>query len=196
MSADLAGALADKSHLEPFEGEDVLAAGIEIPGAAGGLRDAMKIEPRQFHAGDRIYVVLECDVAKIRFEPILSGDDRVGWRRVHILSADSATFMDGAAVGAAKEAIDAQKRKIEMASEAANGIGRIPYDDELLQAHHDGLHASGLVPGCVECEKEKDATETEAAEDAQPPDVEADAAVGEGEPAPISGRSRRKPTAK
>lgn len=190
---NLAAALADTSKLDPFEGVDVLAAGIEIPGAAGGLRDAMKIDPQQFHAGERLYVVLECDVAKIRFDPIQSGDEMVGWRRTHVLSAQAATFVDADLVA---EAIASQKRKIELANEAANGIGRLPYDEDALVAHREGLHAAGRVPGCVECENEEAAELAEAKDD--PGTGEPMTAV-DGDtlpaPTPIAGR-RKAPKAK
>lgn len=178
MSTNLAGAPADTSKLEPFEGVDVLAAGIEIPGAAGGLRDAMKIEPQQFHAGDRLYVVLECDVAKIRFDPIQSDGELLAWRRVHVLAAQAATFVDGAMV---KEAIESQKRKIQLAAEAAAGIGRLEFDgaEEAIQAHTDGLHSAGLVPGCPRCDEEAAAATDE---DSPPPPA----------PTPLSGRKSRK----
>jgi hypothetical protein len=180
MNKNLAAALADTSKLEPFEGVDVLGAGIEIPGAAGGLRDAMKIEPRQFHGGDRLYVVLECDVSKVRFDPIASDGEMLGWRRVHVLAAQAATFVDGDLV---KEAIDSQKRKIQLAAESAAGIGRLTYGDddvaETVTAHDEGLHAAGLVPGCPKCDAE---TVEELAETEPPPPP----------PTPLSGRRSRK----
>lgn len=165
MNTNLAAAMADTSKLDPFEGIDVLAAGIEIPGAAGGLRDAMRIEPQQFHAAEKLYVVLECDVAKIRFDPIQSDGETLGWRRVHVLAAQAATFVDGDLV---KEAIESQKRKITLAAEAAAGIGRLAFadDDEAIKAHADGLHSAGLVPGCPTCDEEADAATVEEAGEA------------------------------
>lgn len=41
-----AGALADTSKLTDFEGLSVRQVGIEIPGAAGGLRDPLRIDPQ------------------------------------------------------------------------------------------------------------------------------------------------------
>lgn len=135
---DLATALADVSALTPFEGEPTLQAGIEIPGAAGGLREAMKIEPQEFHPDETLYVVLECQVEKVRHEPIKSDEVRLGWRRVHILKAERATFVDADVVE--QHLADAADR-IQRAKDAASGQGRL--DDELLEAEMRALHAEG-----------------------------------------------------
>lgn len=112
-------------ELEPFEGLPVVSAGIEIPGAAGGLRDAMKVEPRAWHQGDRCYVLLECDVAKVRHDPIEQGEYNGPQRRVHILNALGGTIMEP---DLAKPAIDAQHERITKAREEALGIQRLTDD--------------------------------------------------------------------
>ena len=51
--------------LEPFEGLEVLEVGIEMPGAAGGLRDPMRIDPQEFSQGERVFIVHELSLIHI-----------------------------------------------------------------------------------------------------------------------------------
>lgn len=175
-----AGALADTSKLSDFEGRAVRQVGIEIPSAAGGLRDSLRIDPQEFHQGDTVYLVLECPVVKVRFDPIDKDEPAGDQRRVHIFGTAGAAIVDRELVA---EALAEQKRRVEAAQEAAAGIGRIPFDDEAEKAHADGLHASGLVPGCPTCDAEVQAAAAEADEAA--PDA----------PTPISA-GRKKTAAK
>ncbi len=162
--------------LSDFEGLPVVEAGIEIPGAAGGLREAMKIDPSTFHKGEQVFVVLECRVGKVRIDPIdmdyLDGPQR----RVHVFVVTNATMVDGNLV---REQLTDQAEKIRLAREAAQGVTRLPYtDDEFVhaQAHAAGEHASGLVDPCPVCQTEKAAVEAEAEQEA---------------PTPIAGRRKR-----
>lgn len=141
--------------LEDFEGKPVAEVGIEIPGAAGGLRDAMKIDPEQFRQGDQVYVVLHCDVTKIRFEPVDKEDPTGPQRRVHVFGVEGATMVDGDLV---RTQLDEQADRILKAKEAERGISRLPYDDdgEHGLAHARGEHAEGLVTGCPVCQHETD----------------------------------------
>lgn len=184
---DLAGALADTSKLTDFEGLAVRQVGIEIPGAAGGLRDPLRIDPQEWHKGDRLYVVMELQVAKVRFDSIDKDDPAGDQRRVHITDVIGTAIVDRELVA---EALAEQKRRVELAKEAAAGVGRLPVDDEAEKAHDDGLHAAGLVPGCPKCEEEAAAIEREQAEG----DKQAAAKEPEGEPpmpTPIAGRARK-----
>jgi len=117
---------APEFQLPAFENQLVVGAGIEIPGAAGGLRDAMEIEPRVLHQGDRIYVLLECEVAKTRHDPIDKKTFDGPLRRVSVLHTRAGTIMDPEV---AKPAVDAQKDRIQKAKEEALGVQRIPGTD-------------------------------------------------------------------
>lgn len=144
----LEAALADRSNLNPFEGDEVLAAGMEIRNAAGGLNEAMSIDPVELHKGDEITVVLRCVVDKIRFDPV---KDTSGLRRVHILLANDAAIVDDDVVS---DALDRQADRIRRAKEEASGMIRLPYGDDLQDAHASGGHADGLVDGCPDCDSE------------------------------------------
>lgn len=159
---DLATALAS-SPLGEFEGLPVIAAGITIPGAAGGLQPAMKIDPTAFHKGDEVHVVLRCIVDDVKFESIVKDDPRGAQRRVHVFRVTDATFVDAATVATA---IDAQRLAIAKAKEDAAGIQRFDWGDPdtaaLIAEHDDGQHTD-LTDGCPKCQDEIDA---KAAEDA------------------------------
>lgn len=155
MSTDLAAALANHD-LGTFEGADILSVGIEMPGAGGGLRDALKIEPATFHKDEEVMVLVRGKVGKVRFDPVR---DTQGVSRVHVLIIEDATIVDGEVFS---EALEAQAEKIDRAREAAEGIARLPLPDELEIQHREGAHAAGLVDGCADCEAERDAEDAEA----------------------------------
>lgn len=140
--------------LSPFEGRPVIRAAIEIPSAAGGLREAMKFEPVEFHHEEEVYVVLRCTVAKVRFDPIKDTDSLA---RIHVFAAEEATFVDGEIVA---EHLAAQRARLDAARQAEEArrrreSGEHSFDDEALQVEHDdGQHSSGLRRFCPSCETE------------------------------------------
>lgn len=165
------------TKLTPFEGLDVVRSAIEIPNAAGGLRDALDVEPVEFHHGDEGYVTLHYRVKKVRFDEIRDVDDLT---RVHVFDVDEATFMDEDEVLAAFESQRARIRDLRATAEreeqrqreAEAGIMRIPGTDgdeadeaEVLTAQHNaGTHADGLREGCPLCDAESDAEAAEVKE--------------------------------
>lgn len=146
--------------LTEFEGLPVTEAGVEIPGAAGGLRDAMKVDPVEFHQGDSGVLALSWECVKVRFEPLVRDEPDGEQRRVHIFRVTGAAFTDAER---ARDDIAAQADRIQLAREAADGVVRLGLEDEdaLLVAHDLGEHADGLVVGCPPCNDEVVATEEE-----------------------------------
>ncbi len=100
----------------------VIAAGIELPSAAGGLRDALTIDPELFEHGERAYVVLDVTMNKLKHNPITledpDGYEIEGWERVHVFDVNGATFIDADAV---KAALADQALKIRKAEDEARG---------------------------------------------------------------------------
>lgn len=137
--------------LNSFEGRSVAMAGVEVRNAAGGLQEAMKVDPEEYHHGEELFVVLRCEVTKIRHDPIKDLDSL---RRVHILTASDATIVDGSLV---EEALDAQAQRIEEAA----GIHRMEAERILQIAHEAGEHAK-LTDGCPACAAEQEAVAAEA----------------------------------
>ena len=110
----------DRPTLAPFEGKPVESATIAIRNTGDGLSKAMEVDPTELHHGQRVYVVLECEVDKVRFDPL---KDEETLERVHVLKAGRATFVDADVVA---EALDAQQRRIEEAA----GVQQLPLDGE------------------------------------------------------------------
>lgn len=122
--------------LEPFEGTEVIAASIAITKAGDGLSDALSVEPEAFHLGERLYVVLECEVAKVRYSDV---KDTGSLRREHTFEARGATLVDATLVA---DLVQAQREKIQHAKEQAAGIERLPFEDH---ADADGVVMTALL---------------------------------------------------
>jgi hypothetical protein len=111
---------ATTEGLGTFDGADVIRTRIAVTRAGDGLSEAMKVDPQLMHLGEEIYVVLRCNVAKIRFEdadPKAPGD----LCRVHVLSAGDAAIVDGELVA---EVVAQQRQRID----EANGVQRLDFD--------------------------------------------------------------------
>lgn len=132
--------------LDSFEGMPVLAVGIELPRAAGGLQDALAVDPDTWHVGDDVTIILRGPCQKVRYEAITGG-----LRRVHVFGVEKATVVDH---DFANGVLDAQAARI---AEAKKG----PLDEELLAQEREALaaeHAEGdyEVPeaNCPTCHPE------------------------------------------
>jgi hypothetical protein len=120
------------NKLAPFEGRDVIAATIAITNAGDGLSQAMAIDPKEMHHGDTVYVVLECEVVKIRHDEVKETD---ALTRVHVLKAGVGTIVDAEVV---TEVIEWQRRL----NEQAKGIQTLDFDGEVV----DGDFPDATVP--------------------------------------------------
>lgn len=109
-----------KSGLSKFEGREVMNVTAAIRNTGDGLSDAMNVDLVELHHGEKVYVVLECDVEKLRFDPI---KDTNALNRVHMMKAVSATIVDEELV---REALDEQQRRID----EANGVHALPFGGE------------------------------------------------------------------
>lgn len=113
--------------LTPFDGSEVIRTSIAIARAGDGLSEAMKVEPREFHHGETVYVVLECTVAKVQFVPVDKDEPTGPLNRVHTLAAGVATIVDEELV---RSHITEQADRNLRAREAEAGIERLEFDDE------------------------------------------------------------------
>jgi len=95
--------------LAPFEGRDVISAGIEIPDASGGLKEPLKAEPVELGLNQEVFVVMRLAVRKVRFDEVKDTD---ALTRTHIMRTVEATFIDGDTV---MQALDEQRFRIERA---------------------------------------------------------------------------------
>lgn len=105
--------------LSEFEGHNVVGTTIAVTNAGDGLSSALKVEPREYEHNETVHVVLECEVAKVRFDP--SKDDPDDLIRVHVLRAGLATIVDEEQV---RPMLAAQKKKLE----EAEGVQQLDLD--------------------------------------------------------------------
>lgn len=154
--------------LGTFEGLPVLEVGIEIPSAAGGLREPLKVAPLILHGDDVAFVTFEFKAGKIRHDPIYNKDDGTlkGWRRVHVLVVLASAFVDEELV---RDQLDEMARRVAERQEAERLAKEKAKPQQRIEPaihskdHEQGRHAEGLVTDCPECEAEQAAADAEAA---------------------------------
>lgn len=103
--------------LGAFEGRPVLGTAIKITNAGDGLSAAVAVDPAIHHHGDKVFVVLETEVANVAHPPV---KDTNGVTRLHTLKTVAATIVDEDMV---RDVLDAQKVRIERAA----GIHTLPF---------------------------------------------------------------------
>jgi hypothetical protein len=106
------------SKLNDYEGQDVLQASIRVINAGDGLSQAMLVGPAELHHGERVYVVLETEVARVSYDPL---GDTGCLKRVHTLRAGTGTIVDAELVA---EVLEQQRIAIEQ----AQGVERLDLD--------------------------------------------------------------------
>lgn len=153
---DAATAMADTTQLTPFDGKPVVRTTIAITNAGDGLSDALGIDPQEFHHGDKVYVVLECEVAKVAHIPVDKDTPGILLRQ-HTLRAGVGTIVDADLV---EEQVRRQAERIDVARRRAKGEFTLD-ESALLEEHEDGQHQD-LRAGCPECDAEAAAAAAEA----------------------------------
>lgn len=139
------------SKLGQWEGKTVTKATVAVRNAGDGLSQAMHVDPQPLKQGSTVYVVMECEVGPVSFDPIKDSSSECV--RKHVLRAGAATIVDAALV---KQAVEAQTEKIIEAREKERGIQQLPTNEKLLKDHDQGEHDAppiGVGPyiGCPEC---------------------------------------------
>lgn len=157
---DAATALSDTSGLTQFDGRPVVRTTISVTNAGDGLSQALGIDPQEFHHGEIVYVVLECEVSKVTHVPVDKETPDVLVRQ-HTLRAGTGTIVDGSIV---VDHIEAQAAEIDAAQRHARGEFTLD-EAQLLEAHESGDHADELVAGCPDCDSEAAAVAAEESEE-------------------------------
>lgn len=138
--------MSEIPKLGEFDGKPIVSTNVAITRAGDGLSEAMKTEPRVLHLGEKVYIVIEAEVMKVRFSPLR--DDEGLLSRTHILAAGTAAFID---VDVVREVLDTQRERLLLAKEAAAGIQRLPLPEDLSNEHKLGGHEDAPMPGCPDC---------------------------------------------
>jgi hypothetical protein len=123
-------AVQTPTRLHPFEGRDVVNAGIEIPSVAGGLREALKVEPIEMGHDEETYVILRLRVRKVRFDKVPDTDVLT---RTHVMDCLGSAFVSGPLAESMAQELDAQQARIER----AKGIERLDFGSNGVEQRGD-----------------------------------------------------------
>ena len=120
--------MAKRTGLGRFDGREVIKSTVAVTNAGDGLSKALAVDPAALDLGDKVYVVLECEVSKVTFVPV---PDTSKLQRVHTLKAGGATLVDEDLV---REQLDTQAQRIE----ESQGIQRLPMGEGGEPGDEDG----------------------------------------------------------
>ena len=110
--------------LSPFDGADVLQATLTITKTGDGLSKTMQIDPAEYHVDEKLYVVMEVDVTKVRFDKIPDTD---ALKRVHITEAATIAIVDGSVVA---DVMAQQRKKLDELAGKMRLPGTTPGDTD------------------------------------------------------------------
>lgn len=142
MPKNIPSNVTEPKGLSAFEGKDVAQAKIIVTNTGDGLSQNLKVEPVEYHHGERRVLIMEADVVKVRFDPhATKGDDEdddEALERVHIFRAGTAIVADAELEVAVRAALDAQKDRLKLAREQAEGVSRLDFPEDDPAADLDG----------------------------------------------------------
>lgn len=109
--------------LTDFEGDPVVQSRVKVTRAGDGLSSALAVEPRKWHRGDRVTLILDAEVTEVNHKGLTKDTPDV-LVRVHTLVAGTCTIVD-----AGNEVIDALLEAQRVKVEEHQGVHRIPVVD-------------------------------------------------------------------
>jgi len=120
---------------ESYEGLPVRKHSVAVRGASGdALNGALKVEPRDFHPGERAFMVLEVVPADVNHKPMDEGD---AWERVQIVKVVRGCFTDAKA---ALPHLDAVTVALEDLRVKETGQERLDLETKMTDDHRAGIH--------------------------------------------------------
>lgn len=128
---------ATKKGLPKFEGRQVLASRITVPGMGGGLNDALDVEPIALKHGQSGYAVFRWEVRDVDHVPLKKGESSI-LARHHVLTADQVMILDNDEQNDTVEgwlndhAVEVRRAKDSMSGQTEIPDPSVP-DDELSE---------------------------------------------------------------
>lgn len=118
-----------------YEGLPVRKHSVAVRGASGdALNGSLKVEPREFHPGERAFMVLEVVPADVNHKPMHEGE---AWERVQVVKVGRGCFVDGTV---ALPHLDAISVALEDMRIAESGQERLEIETRMADDHAAGLH--------------------------------------------------------
>jgi hypothetical protein len=109
----------DDDGLEAFDGREVERMTVKVTNTGDGLSQAMTIDPRPFHIGDEVYVLMQTEVAGVSFKPLHADYPLGPLVCIPTLRAGTATIVD-------RKFAHRKLEQQRIAIERAAGVERIP----------------------------------------------------------------------
>lgn len=160
--------------LSNYEGREVVEVVIVVKGTGDGLSAHMPFEPRELHHGERVQLLVDCEVTEVAYPPIKKGSGLL--KRKQVLQATAATWAPeelalpilNAAAERLAEWERAQRDQVNTGQQALE----VDAEAQALVAAHDAEeHRAQVVDGCPSCRAEVLAVEHEDSPDTHDPPV-------------------------
>lgn len=119
-------------ELGEFEDGKVIGTTVKLATATALLNKAMSVEPHPIRSGTTVFVVLECEVGPITFDPV---NDTGTYERLHTLRPARVAFADRKQVG---KVIEDTATKIQAARDEATNAAALDLNYDPLGVGEDG----------------------------------------------------------
>lgn len=146
--------------LGEYQGRPIVGFGIIVRNAGDGLSQAMAVEPMDIQVGDEVYLLVEAKCVDVHHPAEDPKYPEIGGvRKIPVLRAGTATFIDG------EQAAGAIERQREANREYADRqSGQVTISAAILRAEHDDGQHKKRREGCEQCDEEARLEEAEKAE--------------------------------
>jgi hypothetical protein len=115
------------TNLGTFEGLEVRSVTMRIVGAGDGLSSALALDPMRLAHGDRVTVILDCEVTDVMHPVTRNSDGDIdGVTRVHKLKASGGFIADPTL----DQQLAAHLEDVARRTEETAGIHRLPIDPD------------------------------------------------------------------
>lgn len=128
--------------LPKFEGRQVLASRITVPGMGGGLNDALDVEPIALKHGQSGFAVFQWEVRDVDHVPLKKGESAI-LARHHVLTASRVMIVDDEQSGLIEEWLNQRDLEVRRAKDSMAGQEELELSDEEREVKRK-LEESGI----------------------------------------------------
>lgn len=128
--------------LPKFEGRQVAASRITVPGMGGGLNDALDVEPIALKHGQSGFAVFQWEVRDVDHVPLKKGETSI-LARHHVLTAARVMICDDGQAELVDEWINQRDLEVRRAKDSMAGQEELELTDEEREVR-DKLREGGI----------------------------------------------------